>query len=86
MSALPPIPPTTVTAPVMSAWSSKINWTQAVSGLAVVATLVSGGQLNITPEQQTVLVGAIAIIQGIVTWVLRTWFTYNITGSSAAKM
>ena len=72
----------TVRVDVKSAWASKINWTQAVSAVAMVLTLVSGGELNITAEQQLNIVAAIGILSSIVTWVLKTWFTTTVTPSS----
>jgi hypothetical protein len=72
----------TVTVPVASSWSSKINWTQAVSGLAMLLAWYSGGKINLTGDQQLALVTTIGVITNIVTWVLRTWFTKTVTPSS----
>lgn len=63
-----------------SSFKSKINWTQ---GVAVFASLLTMFGFNLTPEEQATIVSAIAIITGIVTWVLRTWFTKKLTNASA---
>ena len=59
MSTSPTTP--TVNVPVTSAWSSKVNWTQAVAAAAMILTLVSGGKIGITPEQQAAAVVTISI-------------------------
>ena len=60
MSTSPTTP--TVNVPVTSAWSSKVNWTQAVAAAAMILTLVSGGKIGITPEQQAAAVVVIGVI------------------------
>jgi hypothetical protein len=72
----------TVTVPVTSSWASKINWTQAVSALAMLLAWYSGGKISMTADQQVALVTSIGVITNIVTWVLRTWFTKTVTPSS----
>ena len=74
--------PPTATVPIKSAWYSKINWTQAVATSAMVLTLVSGGKMNITLEEQAAIVTTIGVIGGIVTWVCRTWFNGSVSPSS----
>jgi hypothetical protein len=68
-----------------SAWLSKINWTQMVSFTASALVLITGGKLDIPPEQQAVIVLMIQGAQSMVTWILKTWFTPTITPSSAAS-
>lgn len=72
----------TVRVEVKSAWSSKINWTQAISCVAMILTLATGGELNITAEQQLSIVAVIGLVSNIVTWVIKTWFTTTVTPSS----
>lgn len=72
----------TVVVEVKPAWQSKINWTQAVSGVAMILTLVSGGELNITAEQQLGIIAVIGLASNIVTWILKTWFTTTVTPAS----
>lgn len=69
---------------VQSAWSSKINWTQAVAVTASALVFMTGGKVNIPVDVQLQIVTGITVIQGIVTWVMKTWFTKTITPSSAA--
>lgn len=69
---------------VQSAWASKINWTQAVGILASVITVISGSKYQIPPETQLEIVATIQGIQGVASWVFKTWFTKTITSASAA--
>lgn len=55
-----------------SFWASKINWTQIVSFIAMVAALFG---LDISAELQAALVTAIGAVAAVVTIVWRTWFT-----------
>jgi len=65
-----------------SAWASKINWTQAVSSGAMLLTLISGGKLNLTADQQVGIVVTIGVAGDIITWVTKTWFTPTVTPAS----
>lgn len=76
---------TTVTVETKSAWASKINWTQAVGGAAMVLTFVSGGKVGMTADQQAATVVVIGVIQSVMTWVIKTWFTPTVTPASAPK-
>jgi hypothetical protein len=69
---------------VKPSWTSKINWTQAVGVGASVLVLLTGGKINIPAEVQAEIVIGIQAAQGIVTFVLKTWFTKTITAESAA--
>lgn len=75
-----------VRAETKSAWFSKINWTQAVGILASVLVVVTGGKLNIPIEQQGAIVLLIQTGQGLVTWVMKTWFTPTVTTASATDL
>lgn len=75
----PKVPKPVVPVEVRSSWKSKINWT---AGIGIVATLLSYFGLDLKPEDQLKIIAAIPIIQGVVTWVLRTFFTRSITPSS----
>jgi len=70
---------------VKSAWLSKINWTQAVSSFGMVLTLVSGGKLNLSADQQVAVVVTIGVVGDIVTWIVKTWFTPTVTPASVAN-
>ncbi|MGO8972978.1 MAG: hypothetical protein ACLQNV_05520 [Steroidobacteraceae bacterium] len=83
MSTSPTTP--TVNVPVTSAWSSKVNWTQAVAAAAMILTLVSGGKIGITPEQQAAAVVTIGVIGNIVTWAMKTFFTSSVHAASLPK-
>lgn len=74
-----------VMVPTKSAWLSKINWTQGVSSLAMVLTLVSGGKLNLTADQQTAIIVTIGVVGDIATWVIKTWFTPTVTPASVQQ-
>lgn len=73
---------TSVMVPTKSAWLSKINWTQGVSSFAMVLTLISGGKLNLSADQQTAIVVTIGVAGDIVTYVIKTWFTPTVTPAS----
>lgn len=68
-----------IVVPVKSAWLSKINWTQAISMLAMVGTVFG---LNLEPQTQADIVVAIGLAQGALTWVFKTFFTNTVTPSS----
>ncbi|MFZ3308924.1 MAG: hypothetical protein WBD53_08075 [Xanthobacteraceae bacterium] len=74
-----------VMVPTKSAWLSKINWTQGVSSVAMVLTLVSGGKLNLTADQQVAIVVTIGIVGDVATWVIKTWFTPTVTPASVRE-
>jgi len=69
----------TARVPVVSAWLSKINWTQAVAALSALLTVFG---LNLTPEVQTTIVTLILLGTNFVTWVLRTWFNGSVNPAS----
>jgi hypothetical protein len=74
----------TVRVETKSAWLSKINWTQAVGIAASLLVFATGGQIDIPLETQTEIVVAIQALQGVATWVFKTWFTPTITLASAS--
>lgn len=67
------------TVPVRSPVTSKINWTQIV-GMA--AMLGSYFGLTLTSDQIAATVVAIGVVQSVVTFVIRTWFTKSVTSTS----
>lgn len=69
----------TVPVEVKSAWYSKINWTQAVAIAASGAVLLG---VDVDAQTQASIVMAIQGAQGIVTWVLRTWFNRSVSPAS----
>jgi hypothetical protein len=83
MTSQPPVP--TATVPVVSAWSSKINWTQAVAAFAMILTLVSGGKLGMDADQQTAAVVTIGVVCNITTWIMKTYFTTSVHPTSLPK-
>lgn len=52
--------------------ASKINWTQVISVVAMVAAMFG---FDFPPETQAAIVAAIVAIQGVLTIIFRTWFT-----------
>jgi hypothetical protein len=83
MSQQPPVP--TATVPVVSAWASKINWTQAVAAFAMILTLVSGGKVGMDADQQTAAVVTIGVGCNIATWIMKTFFTARVHPTSLPK-
>ncbi len=67
------------TVPVKSAMTSKINITQLVG---VAAMLASYFGLPFTPDQLAAVVTVIGTVQGLVTWVMKTWFSNSVVSSS----
>lgn len=80
----PPSPPI-VAVSTQSAWVSKINWTQAISGASMALVFLSGGKLNIPPDVQVSIVTGIGVVGTIATWVMKTWFTKTVTPASVAN-
>lgn len=78
--------PQSVAAPVVSAWNSKINWTNAVAIIATLLAIATGNKLDLTPEMQTGIVTAIGVGSSIASMVMKTYFTQSITPSSAKTM
>lgn len=72
-----------ITTKTKSSWSSKINITQFVAFASMLVALFGA---EVSPEVQASVVSLIVAGQSVVTWVLRTWFTVNITKASAKKL
>ncbi len=70
---------------VQSPWFSKINWTQIVQGVAAVAVIASGGKINLTPEEQLQIVGAIVVVGNLATIIMKVYFTNTVTPQSKTK-
>ena len=83
MSSAPSAP--TATVPVVSAWSSKINWTQAVAAFAMILTLISGGKVGMDADQQAAAVVTIGVGCNIATWIMKTFFTASVHPASLTK-
>mgnify|MGYP001574545513 CR=1 FL=1 len=71
---------------VQSPWFSKINWTQVVQGIAAIVVIATGGKLDITPEQQLQIVGAIVVFGNLATIIMKTYFTSTVTPQSAPPL
>ncbi len=65
-----------------SPWFSKINWAQVVQGVAAIAVIATGGKINLTPEQQLQIVGAIVVVGNLATIIMKTYFTTTVTPQS----
>lgn len=74
--------PAQVVVDTKSAWASKINWTQAIGIGASVIAVLTANKINIPIEQQAALVLLIQTSQGLVTWIMKTWFTKTVTAAS----
>ena len=83
MSPQPAVP--TATVPIVSAWASKINWTQAVAAFAMILTLVSGGRVGMDADQQAAAVVTIGVACNIATWIMKTFFTARVHPTSLPK-
>ncbi len=68
-----------IVVPVKSAYTSKINITQLIG---VAAMLASYFGLPLTPDQLAGIVTAIGTAQGVVTWIMKTWFSKSVVASS----
>lgn len=68
---------------VKSAWWSKINWVQAVTLVATVATVFG---FNFSPEMQAKIVETLVAVSALATIILRTWFTESVTPAVAKKI
>lgn len=68
--------------PVKSALASKINWTQLVMIAAMILAMFG---LNITPAEQAAIVTTLGVVGGLITIVVKTWFTNSVTSASAGK-
>jgi hypothetical protein len=79
------IVPTVAEVPVTPAITSKINITQVVAVGSSLLTFFFGNDIGLTPAQQAFVVTGITLVQGAVTWVLKTWFTKSIHASSLPK-
>ena len=84
MGIQPQVLTTVAQVDVQSAWASKINWTQVVGIGASVITVISGNKYEISYETQLAIVALIQGLQGVASFVLKTWYTTTITPASAA--
>lgn len=66
-----------------SAMKSKINVTQLVGLLANVLIVFN---IDLPPETQVQIVLLIQAVQGVATWVWRTWFTTKMTKATALRL
>ena len=73
------------TVAVTSAWTSKINATQAVSIASSMLVLFGGPEAGLTPTEQASIVVVINLVAGVVTWVMKTWFTDHVHAASLTK-
>lgn len=79
--ALPVAPSATV--PVVSPWYSKINWVQVVTvALSSAITLISGHAFGFSDATTVKVLGALNLLNGVVTVILKTWFTSTVTPQS----
>jgi len=67
-------------APVISAFASKINWTQAAP--IIVTALGYAGVRDITPEQLLAIFSGVSAASQVATVIFRTFFTTSVITSS----
>lgn len=65
--------------PIMSAWYSKVNWTQAI---AMTATVLTIWGVDLDPKTQLAMVATIQGAAAVATWVFRTWFNKSVSPAS----
>jgi membrane protein CcdC involved in cytochrome C biogenesis len=68
--------------PVVSAWWSKVNWTQA---LGAVTSLVVASGIDIPADKKAIVLTGITLAQGALTWVFRTFFNGSVNPASLPK-
>lgn len=71
--------PVRVVVPIKTIWSSKIMWTQVIGIGCMVATLFG---VDVPPDLQLQIVSGIVAVQGVITVILKTFFTSTVTPSS----
>lgn len=64
---------------IKSAWVSKVNWTQAVAMLAMLLTMFG---IDMPEDVRVAILAAITAISTVLTWILRTFFTTELTKPS----
>ena len=64
---------------VKSGWTSKINWTAVAT--AVVALIAAFG-VDLDEELRAKILAMIPVLGGAAIWILRTWFTKELTRGS----
>lgn len=67
---------------VKSAWWSKINWVQAITLVATIATVFG---FDFSPELQAKIVETLVAFSALATIILRTWFTTSVTEAAAKR-
>lgn len=73
------VEPTRAIVPIKSAWSSKIVWTQVIAIAAMAGTLFG---VEIPHDLQLQIVAGIVAVQGVITMLLKTFFTNTVTPNS----
>lgn len=71
-----------VTVDVETPWYSKINWTQIIAFFAMGVSFLG---FDLTAEHQAQILAAIVAVQGVITIILRTFFTDTVTPSAARR-
>jgi len=72
--------------PVKSAWASKINWVQVAGILfSAAAAILGGGYVGLTPSQTATALATLNMVQGVVTIILRTFFSENVVVNSLSS-
>lgn len=66
----------------VASYLSKSNLTQIVGVAATIITFTTGGKVGMSPAEQAAVVTTICFIQGLVTYVMHTWFTPHVHASS----
>lgn len=66
-----------------SSWFSKVNWAQV---LTVVFTMLAAFGFNVPEDLRVNIMAAVTALGGLVTIIMRTYFTTTITPASAKKL
>ena len=65
--------------PVKSMWLSKTGWVQII---AVLAMILAYFGIDFDAGTQAAVLSIIVAVQGVVTWVIKNWFTPSVTPNS----
>lgn len=71
--------PTIAVVPVKSMWLSKTGWVQII---AVTAMILAMFGIDLDAQTQVAILAVIVAVQGVVTWIVKNWFTPTVTPAS----
>lgn len=75
----------TARVPVKSSWASKINWTQALCIGSTIAVTAGCKACELDNGTTLAIVTTIQFVQGVATFVFRTWFNNSVSPASLGQ-